>query len=42
MKSCHVQVVSLFTNVETGECILSEETIQKYATTLYLDMKKYW
>jgi hypothetical protein len=42
MKSCHVQVVSLFTNQETGECILDAETIQKYATTLYLDLKKYW
>lgn len=42
LKSCHVQIVSSFTNVETGECVIDEETIQKYVLTLYIDMKNNW
>jgi hypothetical protein len=42
LKSCHVQMVSAFTHQETGECIVSEETIQKYTMTLYIDMKDIW
>jgi hypothetical protein len=41
LKSCHVQVTSLFTDQE-GQCILDSETVQKYAVTLYIDLKEYW
>ena len=42
LRSCHVQVQTMFTNVDTGEVVIDEETIQKYAVTLYLDLKHYW
>ena len=42
LRSCHIQVQQLFTNAETGEVLISEETIQKYATTLFLNLKRYW
>jgi hypothetical protein len=42
IRTCHIQIQQLFTHQETGEVIISEETIQKYATTLYLDLKKFW
>ena len=32
----------MFTNAETGEVILSDEAIQQYATTLFLDLNHYW
>jgi hypothetical protein len=41
LKSCHVQVTSLFTD-QDGQCILDSETVQKYAVTLYIDLKEYW
>jgi hypothetical protein len=41
LKSCHVQVSSLFTD-QDGQCILDSETVQKYAVTLYIDLKEYW
>lgn len=41
LKSCHVQIVSLFT-AHDGTLIISDETVQKYTRTLYLDLTKYW
>lgn len=41
LKSCHVQIVSLFTD-QTGKVIISDEVIQKYSVTLFLDLNQYW
>lgn len=38
---CHAQVSEQFTTPE-GELFVSEETVQKYATMLYLDIKELW
>jgi hypothetical protein len=41
LKSCHVQIVSLFT-AHDGTIVVSEEAIQEYTCTLYLDLARYW
>jgi hypothetical protein len=38
---CHAQVGEQFTAPD-GELFVSEETVQKYATMLYLDIKELW
>jgi len=40
-RTCHLQIQQLFTN-ENGEVIIGEETLQKYAITLYVDLKEFW
>lgn len=38
LKFCHNQIADQFTNAK-GELLISEEAVQKYACTLYLDIK---
>jgi hypothetical protein len=42
LMACHAEVAERFINGQTGERTLSEETIQKYAVSLYLDLKELW
>ena len=39
---CHEEVRKRFLHPHTGELTISEETLQKYATTLFLDLKELW
>ena len=41
LTTCHAQIREQFT-LPTGECAVTEATIQTYATTLYLDLKDLW
>lgn len=41
IRYCHAQVLEQFVSPE-GESLISEETAQKYATMLYLDIKELW
>lgn len=40
IKSCHTQLQILFTHPDSGKVLVSEETIQKYATTLFIELCK--
>lgn len=42
LTSCHEEVRKRFLHPRTGELTISEETLQKYATTLFLDLKELW
>jgi hypothetical protein len=42
LMACHAEVAGRFIDGQTGERTLSEETIQKYAVSLYLDLKELW
>lgn len=42
LTSCHEEVRKRFLHPRTGELTISEETLQKYGTTLFLDLKELW
>lgn len=39
---CHEEIKKRFLHPRTGELTISEETLQKYAVTLFLDLKELW
>jgi hypothetical protein len=42
LTACHAEIKQRFEHPETGELTITEETIQKYAVSLYLDLKDLW
>lgn len=42
LAACHAHIREQFTNTTTGECAVSEATIQQYAALLYADLKELW
>jgi hypothetical protein len=39
---CHQEVKKRFTNPQNGELAITEESMQKYVISLYLDLKDLW
>ncbi|MBW4474748.1 MAG: hypothetical protein KME45_30870 [Stenomitos rutilans HA7619-LM2] len=39
---CHEEMRKRFLHPQTGELMVSEETLQKYAVSLFLDLKELW
>ena len=39
IRTCHIQIHSLFLD-EEGRCTISDELIQRYATSLYIDISR--